>query len=421
MLFTFLAAVAAIQSSAGRTEDPSSKILGLASITDLDGSIGSNPTDTLQMAQGIVDSIMLETGNATEHLSDEDQALLKSVIDLVRNSMYKSMDQSHDTDKEALARAIRDAEECNLVINARQSPDGDLGRLHQGAKELQIELNRLQGIVDEKTEANETAWGDFRAHMTLISDAPECPEFPERTMALLDVYFESSAYVYWFSQVRDPYFSQRDLYLAAHKALQEALNAYAAEKARLDIKFCDWKRELEAACAAFNMCFTTASNYYTNELVPRVQKDMNSRVEAFKAGEVLISQVEFLLAIRESNEPPTDISTDRFELDFPALPAKALCDLTPLLDEMWNPPIDCIFELLDGEGACRTADGGVGEHNTLYGKSEASCKALCRNDATCLAVEFQTSRAWCEIHTAPIAYADHVWWLPGIECWRKIP
>merc|ERR1719510_274389 len=99
---------------------------------------------------------MLEAGNATEHLNDKQEKMLESVIDMIRNKMYKSMEDAHKTDDDALKAAIKLIEECNWDIEARQSATGDLGRIHQQAIELQYEANRLQGIVDDRTHDNDT-------------------------------------------------------------------------------------------------------------------------------------------------------------------------------------------------------------------------------------------------------------------------
>merc|ERR1719436_2267239 len=105
-------------------------------------------------ASTIVNNIMLEAGNATEHLTDDNQKTLRDVMKMIRDSMYGSMNDAHSNDKAELANAIDRIKECNADIAALQSTTGTLGSLQQKAIEAQHELNRLSVIVDTKTDAN---------------------------------------------------------------------------------------------------------------------------------------------------------------------------------------------------------------------------------------------------------------------------
>ena len=55
--------------------------------------------------------------------------------------------------------------------------------------------------------------------------------------------------------------------VAAQKAESAAI---ADAKKILKDTIIDWKNELEAVCVAFDKCFTDASKFYTNTLVPRL-------------------------------------------------------------------------------------------------------------------------------------------------------
>jgi len=291
-------------------------------------------------ASTIVNDVMLEAGNATEHLSEGAQQTLKDVMKMIKENMYGSMTEAHGDDKRALADRIAKLLACNADIAALQSSTGLLGKLQQEATEAQYELNRLNVIVEDKTVINNTKWSEFENHMDLIQTPPDCAALPARTMPTLDVFFDVSLYSIWFAREQPRYFKKRDAWLAAHAALKEAIEAYNIQKAKLDVHYCDWKRELEAACARFDECWSTHSNYYTNELIPRVTKSMHNRIEVYKAGETLIVQIEFLLALRDSSETG-DVDGSIYSVDFPALPQKEVCDLSPLTSSIWNPPIDC--------------------------------------------------------------------------------
>jgi len=294
----------------------------------------------LRAAAGVVETIMAETGNATEHMSDDDASLLRSVIDLVESTIYGSMDSAHTADEQALAAGVAAVEQCNADIAARQAPTGDLGKLHQNVEDAQNELDRLQGVVDVETGNNASAWDTFDKHMQMISNPPACPDIPGRTMPQLDVFFEESAYSTWFAQNQAAYTAARALYTAADAALAAAIDAYNLQKAVRDVRYCDWSTELEAACASFDSCYDEKSDDFNKRLVPQVQGDMNQRIEAFKAGETLVHQIKFLLADTATQETPP-IATSRYEMDFPTLPPKGECDLSVLASAAWVPVVNC--------------------------------------------------------------------------------
>jgi len=338
MIFPILTAIASTAAAArqGISFRPPNTIARLA-----DSLSTTDRMTFLKDASSVVDNILLQAGNATEHLEAADTELLGQVIRLIEGDMYGSMKDSHDGDAQNLADTIADISACNAEITARQSATGDLGLIHQEAIKLQIELDRLQGVVDEKTSDNDTKWDEFENHMRIISDPPPCPEFPNpRGMAAFDVYFERSPYSAWWTAARKPYHEHKRRWEAAHEALKQAISAYDIHKGQRDVKYCDYKNELEAACAAFNLCYTTKVDYYTNTLVPRVKIEMNQRIEVCKVGQTLLAQVRFLLADEKTSETP-EFSTSRFEVNFPEVPAKEVCDLSPLTVSSWNPPVTC--------------------------------------------------------------------------------
>merc|ERR1719343_452111 len=301
---------------------------GSLMIAKLAETIREDPSDTvaaITAASTIVHDIMLEAGNATEHLTDGNQKVLEEVMKMIRTSMYGSMSEAHDGDEKDLKKAIDDLLKCNAEIVGLQSPTGLLGKLHSAAKEAQIELDRLGGIVETKTEINNTKWDEFQTHMDLIKEPPKCKGIPGRTMPLLDVFFE-----------------KRDAWKAAHEALLVAINMYNIQQAKLDIHYCDWKSE-------------------------------QKRIEAYKAGETLIRQIEFLLALKDSSETG-EIDASIYNVDFPVLPQKEVCDLSPLTSSIWNPPIVCDeHQDVDcGNHLARSCDYCPQEHGEAWCQGECS-------------------------------------------------
>jgi len=349
MLSILLVAAALGQCAAVRPERLGAKVVSqVATIADLLEPVramahSTRPIDRLaafKAANGIVNKILLQSGNATKHMSESEQELLQKVVDLMESSIYASMDSSHKADESALGAAISDIEKCSSDIANRLAATGDLGRMHQSVRTKQSDLNDLQAVVDEKTAANTSAWEAFALHMSLIANPPEVPSFPARTMGALDVYFEKSPFCLWFTQQQEAYVVKRDAFVAADKALKEAIAAYDVKKAMRDVQYCDWKTELEEGCGAFEDCYSTKSDFYTKELKPRVTTDMQARIENFKAGETLVQQIKFLLAKSTSRETPT-VDSSRYEVDFPAVPDQGTCDLSPLTSSEWVPTVTC--------------------------------------------------------------------------------
>jgi len=343
MLFTFLAVLAASPTAAVRPElTRASMSTNVARVKSLISEI-SSPIETkaaMQAAAGIVDGILAETGNATEHMSDDDAALLREVVDLIEKSIYGSMDSAHGADERSLADGLAAVEACNADITARQAPNGDLGKLHKSVSDDQSELDRLQGVVDDETSNNASAWDTFDNHMQMIGPSPGCPAFPSKTMRALDVYFEKSDYVVWFTSQSAAYADAKVLWTTADAALTAALENYKIQKVIRDTQYCDWAAELEAACTSFDECFAEKSEHFNKQLVPRVQSDMNARIDNYKAGETLVHAIQFLLADVKDLETPA-IVTSRYELDFPILPPKGQCDLSVLESSEWVPTPEC--------------------------------------------------------------------------------
>jgi len=368
---------------------------GSVALARLSETIRGHPAGdmaSITAASTIVNDIMLEAGNATEHLSEGAQQTLKEVMKMIKVNMYGSMNDAHGDDKRALADQITKLLECNADIAALQSSTGLLGKLQQAATEAQYELNRLNGIVEEKTVVNNTKWSEFQNHMDYMQAPPECEALPARTMPTLDQFFEVSLYSIWFAREQPRYFKKRDEWLAAHAALKEAIEAYNVQKAKLDVHYCDWKRELEAACARFDQCWSTNSEYYSNELIPRVRTSMHNRVEIYKAGETLIAQIEFLLALKDSSETG-DVDGSIYTVAFPALPQKEVCDLSPLTSSVWNPPITCEARQdqhgkncgphCDWKGKFSGAEGGICGWCGLHEGKEQACCRVGWNDPGC--------------------------------------
>jgi len=345
MMFTFLAVAAVPQALGMRpAATTTAKSAQFAKLQDLAKAARSDPSDpmtTLQEVASVVNTIMLQEGNATDHLTAADQQLLNDVITMIRDAMYGSMNTAQTADNAALTAAIAAINQCYVDFAAEVADGGDIKQLEDSARGHQTDLDALQDDVDEKTILNATAWSNLESHMSLISDAPSCPGLPNpRTMASLDVYFDDSPYVTWWTAQKAAYEPIRDAYLYAHGQLQQALTAYAVGLAVRNVAYCDWKRELEAGCSRYNVCYEMAKAHYLNIVKPAVEESMRMRIEAYKAGETIIHQIRFLLA-QEADQATPSIDTSPYTIAFPEVPAKVACDMSALDDASWVPTPDC--------------------------------------------------------------------------------
>jgi len=347
MLFAFLLATAVCQSFGMRPEESHSKVASIARLgQEVANARQVNSSqkrlEYLQTAAGMVNSIMLQAGNATEHMSDDDVALLNSVISLIDKSIYGSMDSSHQSDQAAIQAAAMAIEQCNTNIAARLEPMGDLDTLYWGVVFFQNSLNDAQEEVDEKAEVNRTKLAELQRHVDNIGDAPECASFPkDPTKLKVDNYFETSPYVNWYTAQQEAYAPVAAAYEAADSDLTAAIMAYAVAFGRRFVAYCDWKVELKEGCQSFEACYTSKKTLYENELTPALQRDMQVRIDAYKAGATIIAQIHFLLGESTESTPPSDIDTSRFRLNFPDAPAMGECSLDPLSSDRWVPKPLC--------------------------------------------------------------------------------
>jgi len=302
----------------------------------------SSPSDALQDAAKIVHGIMLQAGNATDHISADDQALLQSVIDVIDSSIFGSMNSSHRADVNALAAAVAAASQCNTDFAARLAPDGDLGGLEAGVNSAQADLDVLLDEFHAAIMDRDTKRTALNSHMDMISIPPGCPDLPDdRTKPALDVYFEQSDYSNWYTAQQASYDVFNTAFDDSETTLDEVVERYAVQLAKRNIRYCDWKYGLEWACTKFQTCFDDESNDYLNTLIPSIEADVAARKDAFKAGTRIIAQIGFLLGTNVSPEPPSTIDDSRYDMVYPTVPVKDTCPLELLDDKKYNPEVQC--------------------------------------------------------------------------------
>jgi len=320
---------------------PDVSLLSMSAKGAMLGLKSSDPRQAIDDVKGIMEGVLLDVGNATEHINDDNKATLNTVIDLIENSIYKSMNSSHDADVAALASAVAAAGACNSNFANRIAPGGDIGKLQTSVGGLQTELNDLQSEVDSKTTAERAEWTKLSNHMAALSEAPSCSALPTvRTKENLHSYFEQSTFAIWYADEQADWQAIEDAYDTSAEALNLATEAYAVGLGKRDTGFCMWRSELLSSCSLFGQCFDEKSSNYLDVVKPAVEANMQTRIEAFRAGETIVAQIKFLLAASDDSTIQ-DVDTTRYELDFPTLPSQGSCNLEVLDDPSFVPSVVC--------------------------------------------------------------------------------
>jgi len=350
MRFTFCAAVAACGSMAVRPQFGRAAVrTGVATIAEimLQTSISSDALASLEAARGEMNTILAKiAGPADAHVTNPEADTLKKVIDLIENTIYISMDQAHKSQKGRLEGGRDTVAHCNTDVAKAQAQDGAAGKILGFSIDAQEHLNSLRENRVEKHSQNQTAHDKLMHHNNyVISDSPGCDPFPARTKTAMDAYFADKKYSEWFGGQKEAYDEIRDAWAQADQDLFDAIGNETKGKKERDTHYCSWRTELLAACKEHNRCFDEAEKNFNEELVPEVRNDMNNRIEVKKAGDTLIHQIKFLLGEVNDQEAPS-ADTSRYELSFPSLPAKGLCDRAPLDLKTWVPSVvpsvDCV-------------------------------------------------------------------------------
>jgi len=345
MLFTFVLVAATGHSFGLRPEHSAlSQTTNTAKFVLLATTARSAPIKALKDAAAVVESIMLEAGNATEHMSEANQATLTSVVELISTTIYGSLDSSHNTDLTLIDDAIKSCVLCNSNYAARIAEAGDLYQLQQNTIVHQNQLNDKKAFVDAKTEVNNTKWNALSNHMGMIAAPPACAALPDRNKPALDMYFASSAYVNWYGGQKATYDTVNGAFDIANAALTTAVNQYGVKFVERQTSYCDWKGSLQTGCEHFNQCFESEEKAYVDILKPALEGDMTDRIEAFKAGQTTVHLIKYLLGLEEDSAPPTDIDTSRYQLTFPPSPEQGSCKLDVLDTANWVPPVVCVVD-----------------------------------------------------------------------------
>merc|ERR1740123_81766 len=184
--------------------------------------------------------------------------VFESVITLIDETIFDSMDSAHAADVDNLRQRLLAFETCDKNLNHRLTVDGDLGGMQADLRVKQDKLNDAAGTKALAEAANSTAWDSLETHMHMIGSPPSCPDFPQRAMRALDVYFGGSLYEEWFAAQSVAYGTERDAFAEASEKLAAAIQAYNVVIAVRDTEYCDWHGSFLAACDFHDNCHRLA-------------------------------------------------------------------------------------------------------------------------------------------------------------------
>lgn len=333
----------------------SGRVAALADLAKAAATQTSDPAAGLTSAQSLVEGLTKD-GNATEHMSSENLAVLNEVIKIINSTIYASMDADHRSDKKSLADAVDAMSSCHETLTDRQSPSGDIGGLEEDAFASQLEQNRLSDDLDKKKAENETAWNALVAHMGGLQ-AGQCTSLPnKRTTTNLDSYYADNSatdqFIAQYIAQKKVYEEKRDAQMTSKTALEKAQTQFDSNRQLLRSQFCDWKRVLVSACSGYDTCYASKSKLLS-DLIERVAANKKSRMDVFRAGENIVAHIKFLIGKGQKIEA-VDVDAKRYELEMPKVPEKETCDVSGLTDSRWKPAIDCSAWVLLAEGVSYT-------------------------------------------------------------------
>merc|ERR1719394_1275457 len=223
-------------------------------------------------------------------MSDDEISLIREVIDVIRVSVYTSMDSSHVEEQTELDNAVARIQKCNDDMAAEIASTGKVGELLTTAANHQSKYDKLQAEEDALTKTRDEALNSLTGHMSRTSAAPvaSCTSLPKHEIPHWDVYFDSNDFVEWFQQEQQSYQEKREAHKQAESDLSAKADELAHAEATLRAEYCAFMLVLETTCSTHDTCFTAMEMAF-GDTVQRVEKAAEGRRAAFVSGEKAIA------------------------------------------------------------------------------------------------------------------------------------
>jgi len=259
----------------------------------------------VEYGENLVNQLRAKTpdGDSTRHLSDSEESLLDEVINLVRLTMYASMQGAHDTDQLVLNTKADQIDACNTNLNAALGGTvSDAETAFNTARTAHIECREEEAALYLHMTGKQTD-----LHL-LISNIPPAPSVPATLVKTLDgviAYFdEAQFYVDWYNTHSAEFETERTSSETASASHAQKRTTCNTKQTAFETDYLLWKERLEDTCSEY--CHAAQTTLYDGlklEFAPLVE----NRKKAYLAGEILVSKIECLLGRNDcSDVTPSD-------------------------------------------------------------------------------------------------------------------
>jgi len=299
----------------------------------------------------------------------EAKAALERVIQIIKDTMFSTLDDLHTEDQELVDTIHEEVMECNSGMTKRL--EGDIGQNQKDAERLRGEEADLAQRVKDLQTQNKSKHEQLAALMSNKQLPTLCNSFPSLPVEeLWEEYYKQVEEYSATAAVEAKYLQdQRNERDSIVSSLVSTTEKHVSTFASLSVSFCDWKRNLGAACSTHDTCYTDKSARMQRQL-EFFSGARDKRIAAYRSALQLIDDINKMML--DNPEPMTDDAETRFPTNDKEIPEKAECDLG-VLDE-WDASIyGCgdqadISMVLTSCGASGRAGPNQQACNSEYGK-----------------------------------------------------
>lgn len=280
------------------------------------------------------------SGNATAHLEDNDTDLLQSVIELINETMYGSMQLDHDSNQIEINTALAAIENCTGAMQTSFTED--------------VAPLKTTALADNSThrscrvnESNKhAAVGEARAAVEhWIDNTTEPPAIKtwetnaqDRTVKFFTAYFKDCAYCDWFTAGQSSFTTVKDAYDDAVDALAGQTASCNDSQVSFETSYELWQEKVNTTCKEYEeYCYDDANVSY-NVKKAQVVSRVDSRKDIYLAGETIIDKIQCLLATGSCDTPV--INPDRWDMNYGQVPDKEICDMSGVTHWVCSPAFE---------------------------------------------------------------------------------
>jgi len=293
-------------------------------------------------SQDALNMVKVEQG---KEFPSEAKAALERVIQVIKDTMLPTLDDLHTEDQELVNTIHEEVTECNTGMTNRL--EGDIGENQKDAERLRGEEADLALQVQALQNRNNTKHEQLKALMSNKQIPLLCDAFPHLPVEeLWEDYYqkvaEYSATAVVEAKNLEDQRSERDSIVSS---LVSTTEKHVSTSAALSVSFCDWKRNLLAACSTHDTCYADKSAHMQGQL-EFFSGARDKRIAAYRSALKLIDDLNKMML--ENPEPMNDDAETRFPPNDKEVPEKAECDLG-VLDEWDASTYGCGDQVSEGE------------------------------------------------------------------------